>query len=355
MIKWTLDRGSEENSIVASGTHYYSGFHKTYILTGINGPFEDGKMPVDLKIKYESMWYDITLTGHFYLEENSLRGTTKMSDGTPGEFVFKRDPDFVRFYPAPSTINAGERWKFATRAVLDHIRRKSWSPSYVLKRIKGGKRYMELAIRDEYYGRELNDDEADEYYGLMSSLYESDARFYASLINIKLSNVPIQYVDNHCRAFGLCSSSGYSPIDCDSCDAAIGGARILCMDCHDKTTVDLCSEPECLNAVITVRNRLELKPPHMPDHDMLKVHRILFDRDTARMERNAKDALEAARRTLSELKSKKPMPKCVHCLNTVSLPCWYCVDCTSGFSCFLSYVLLSLMQDILDSGEVHLC
>jgi len=102
------------------------------------------------------------------------------------------------------------------------------------------------------------------------------------------------------------------------------------MDCHDKTTLDLCSEPECLNSVITLGVRPDLKTPHTPNHNMLKVHRILFDRDTARTERNAKDALEAARQTLSELKlKKKPMPKCIHCQNMVSLPCWYCVDCTS--------------------------
>ena len=102
------------------------------------------------------------------------------------------------------------------------------------------------------------------------------------------------------------------------------------MDCHDKTTVDLCSELECLNSVVTLERRPDLKAPHTPNHNMLKVHRILFDRDTAWTERNAKDALEAARRTLLELKlKKKSMPKCIHCQNVVSLPCWYCADCTS--------------------------
>lgn len=196
MIKWTLHRGCEENSIVASGANYRWGFRKTYTLTGKSGPVEDGKMPVDLKINYASMWLSISMKGYFDLAENSLRGTMAMSDGTPGEFVFKRDPEFVRLYPAPSKINAGARWKFATTAILDNIRQKSWSPSYILKRIKDGKRYMKLAIRDEYYGKNLNDNETKEYNALLSSLYESDARFYASLINIELSKIPIQYVAN---------------------------------------------------------------------------------------------------------------------------------------------------------------
>ena len=194
MIMWTLNRGDEENSIVASGTKYRWGYHKTYTLTGTTGPAEGGKIRVDLKINYASMWLSISMTGYFDLAENSLKGTMTKSDGTPGEFVFKRDPDFVRLYPAPSTINAKARWKFATTVILDRIRQQSWSPSYILKRIKDGKRYMTLAIRDQYYGKKLNDDETDEYTGLLSSLYESDARFYASLINIELSKVPIQYV-----------------------------------------------------------------------------------------------------------------------------------------------------------------
>ena len=201
MVKWILNRGSEENSIVASGAHCQAGYHKTYALTGTTGALEGGKMRVDLKIVYVVMWLGVSMTGYFHPEENSLKGTVTMSDGTPGEFVFKRDLNFVRYYPAPSTIDAHARWKFATTVILDRIRRKSWSPTYLLGRIKDGKRYMELALRDDYYGKKLNDGELGEYNNLLSSLYETDARFYASLINIKLSEVPIQYVDGHSQGF----------------------------------------------------------------------------------------------------------------------------------------------------------
>jgi hypothetical protein len=105
------------------------------------------------------------------------------------------------------------------------------------------------------------------------------------------------------------------------------------MDCHGESTVDLCSEPECLNSVVTLERYRDLNAPHTPNHNVLKVHRILFNRDTAIAERNAKDALEAARQTLSDLEAKKePMPQCVQCPNVVSLPCWYCVDCTGEFT-----------------------
>jgi len=128
------------------------------------------------------------------------------------------------------------------------------------------------------------------------------------------------------------------------------------MDCHDNTTVDLCSEPECLKSTVTLKNRKDLSAPHKPNHSMLKIHRILFSRDTGRAERNAKDALEAARETLSDLKAQKePMPPCVHCKESVSQPCWYCVDCASEFRSISVVVLTITPLNICPCrGEVHL-
>ena len=197
MIKLTLNRGSEEDSITASGTHYRSGYHKTYTLVATTGILEGGQIQVNMTVDYVTTWGGLAMVGYFDPEENSIKGILTFSDNTPGEFVFKRSPAFVRFYPAPSIIDARARWKFATKVILDGIQRRSWSPSYILKRIKDGKRYMDLSIRYEYYGKKLDGDESDEYHGLVASLYDTDARFYASLINIKLSKIPIQYVDGH--------------------------------------------------------------------------------------------------------------------------------------------------------------
>ena len=197
MIMLTLNRGSEEYSITASGTHYRSGYHKTYTLIGTTGTLEDGQMQVLMTVDYVATWGGLAMVGYFDPGENSIKGILTFSDGTTGEFVFKRNQDFVRLYPAPSIIDARTRWKFATKVILDRIQRQSWSPSYILKRIKDRKRYMDLSLRYEYYGKKLDGDESDEYYDLVSSLYDTDARFYASLINIKLSKVPIQYVNGH--------------------------------------------------------------------------------------------------------------------------------------------------------------
>ena len=197
MRSWTLNRGSEENSIVASGTHYQWGYYKPYTLTGVTGPLKGGKMPVDLRMDCLNRSPQTTMTGHFNLEENSFRGTLMWQGAYPGEFVFKRDPDLVRPYPAPSTIDARARWKFATAVILDRIRRQSWSTSYIFKRIKDGKRYMELALKDRHSEMVLDDNEQDEYRSLLSSFYDADLRFYASRINAKLGEVVTQYVNVH--------------------------------------------------------------------------------------------------------------------------------------------------------------
>ena len=127
------------------------------------------------------------------------------------------------------------------------------------------------------------------------------------------------------------------------------------MDCHDKSTVDFCSEPECLKSTVTLKKRKDLTVPHTSNHSMLKVHRIIFDRDTGRAEKNAKDALEAARGVLSDLESqKKPMPECAHCKKTVSQPCWYCVDCTSKFFGGGHHPNCHPVDIHLCRGEVHL-
>ena len=104
------------------------------------------------------------------------------------------------------------------------------------------------------------------------------------------------------------------------------------MDCRFNGTLNLCSEPECLDSVVTVERRPGLGAPHGPNHDMLKVHSILFDRNMPFKERCAKYRLETAWNMISALEAeKKPMPKCLCCHNVVSLPCWCCIDCYGEF------------------------
>ena len=92
------------------------------------------------------------------------------------------------------------------------------------------------------------------------------------------------------------------------------------MDCRAKATVDFCSELECLKSTV-MKVRKDLTVPHSLNHSMLKVHRLLFNRDTVGAERTAKETLGEP---LSDLEARgEPMPRCSHCEESVSRPCWY--------------------------------
>ena len=101
----------------------------------------------------------------------------------------------------------------------------------------------------------------------------------------------------------------------------------VCMACSDKEIAVFCSDTECANFALTsgTDNRPQ---PHLPSHMVFKVSRFLFQRDIPCIEGPAKLVLNSGQRVISELrKEEKPMPDCMYCGITVSLPCWSCVDC----------------------------
>jgi hypothetical protein len=185
MVKFTFIKGEGERTFFAAGAYHRHGRYWDYEITGIwFPPLEDGKIPVEMTIDGA-----VLLEGTFDPEDNSMRGTTYVY-GTEGVFVFKRDPDFVRFYPSPCVVNARTRWEFATTSVLDRVRQRVWSSKRISKRIEAGGRFMELTLRN-YYGRPLEWEEFNELLTLFPSLYESDIQFYHSLINVHLKDTTI--------------------------------------------------------------------------------------------------------------------------------------------------------------------
>ena len=188
MVKFTFTKGEGEDMFVAAGAQHQYGFYREYEITGTWDPqSEDGKTPVELKITYGALpWFNAKLKGVFDPEENSLRGTALLAfSELPGEFVFKRDPDLVRFYPAPSAITARGRWKFATTLVLDRIRREAWSSQRIFQRIRDRKLFMKWVLRSG--GGAPADGEQEEVDNLALRLYEADVQFCTSLRKFDLN------------------------------------------------------------------------------------------------------------------------------------------------------------------------
>lgn len=100
------------------------------------------------------------------------------------------------------------------------------------------------------------------------------------------------------------------------------------MDCDGElAAVNLCSEPECVNSTVTFPGTAS-KRPHLPNHGMFKIYRIVFDRDMGMVKNRARSTLDSATGIISQPEGAgNPMPKCAHCMVMVSSPCWCCVDC----------------------------
>ena len=192
MMRFNFVKGESEATFVAAGMHCRSRRYREYnIKGGWSSPSEDGKIPVRLKITYGTSYeFNTEMEGTFDPEESTLRGTFALDSSGTGEFVFKRHPDLVRFYSAPSTMTARKRWEFATASVLDRIRQEAWSPTRILKRMKDGKRFMELILK-QYYRLLPSRQDMGELRALFSELYEADIRFYGSLVIIQLNDTII--------------------------------------------------------------------------------------------------------------------------------------------------------------------
>ena len=147
----------------------------------------------------------------------------------------------------------------------------------------------------------------------------------AEIFDRKFSIQRRQIVEDIARAIKV--TFLLSGIYCDNCGSTLMGSRVVCVDCFHKTSLDFCSEPECIGATIVFE--AADRKPHFPNHKMFKIHRIVFERDLAMIERITNCALDFACNTILQLKGEgQEMPGCVGCGAAVSLPCWCCAECT---------------------------
>ncbi|GJJ12736.1 hypothetical protein Clacol_006981 [Clathrus columnatus] len=249
-----------------------------------------------------------------------LKGVSQENWSQAYSFFFsRRSADVLCFRPAPVTLGARENkpsllWRFAINAVINRVRQESWHWSYFAERRKTRKRFIELFIRNDSFGKPLNEVELEEFRGLLLRMCATDSRYYHSLA---LHEIRVTV-----------THGAY----CDNCSGMIGGPRVICLVCQAKdswNSVDLCEDPECLLTKVT---RSDLPRPHLPTHDMLKIRRALHIRNVGNRERQAQRALNACRKYMDERKwcqgkEDDDHPTCVLCHDKVTIPCWYCVDC----------------------------
>ncbi|KAM5530344.1 hypothetical protein V8D89_015985 [Ganoderma adspersum] len=213
-------------------------------------------------------------------------------DDQPWTFVFKRIPPEVLVNRPLADEFAENRvkalWKYALTAVLDQVRRRLCSWSYLAERRDNRKEYLELLRRETSDGLQTN--EGSEGFSVLARrLTFDDARcFY--ILN-----------DNGRRAV-----TPHFGISCDSCGDLIYGTRVVCMDCGWRSTFDFCDKLECVNGTIPSRNDIDIASPHLPTHDFVKLRApILQEREIGKILRNATAGLGRAKVLLEEAEYQK--------------------------------------------------
>ncbi|KAJ7318795.1 hypothetical protein DFH08DRAFT_754688 [Mycena albidolilacea] len=214
-----------------------------------------------------------------FLPDNLVMTGTFEQSIYSGGFLFKKVPESSIMCARPITpvLNAKELWAFAISAVVNEIRRKKPSPSYLYERMTNMHRTLGLMYDDNL--DLLDEDEQLEYSTLLKTFsYEQMDELY-------------KLYDWYDRAGDL-QPTGYK---CDGCAEAIFRSRVVCLDCvstdRAERTVDFCSKPECI--AMTIPHRTDVK--HLPSHLMVRLRDLLLLRDYYGIKQRAGYSLSYAR------------------------------------------------------------
>ncbi|KAH9955358.1 hypothetical protein BC827DRAFT_878060 [Russula dissimulans] len=257
-----------------------------FTVTGSWSRYKDDVVQITLKMSFRAAyWSPISFAGRFDPGRNALTGVWRVSAGSEnsnGPMEFRRiPPRYLTLYPSIKEISDSKPrslWKFAIAAVRNDIRRDLWSWSYFSHRRDVRETVISLTMRYIFFGTPPSKEEIQKLCEAIQSLTPADACFYSSKVN-------------RIRTYTWIHPNAW----CDSCDGRIGGARLFCIDCANKSTetfdaLDLCPRPECIATRIT--NREDLEGAHEPNHRLVKVRTVLLDRQHGRAHTAACEAYE---------------------------------------------------------------
>jgi hypothetical protein len=117
-----------------------------------------------------------------------------LSQQPPEVLVCRPHPGLLADDPELGTNRYRSLWRFALDAVLLQVRRKMWSWSYFRYRRNNRKRYLELKIRSDCYGKPLADEEIMELFAVQKTLLPADARCLLSQAVKASTNIIHMYV-----------------------------------------------------------------------------------------------------------------------------------------------------------------
>ncbi|KAH8102306.1 hypothetical protein BXZ70DRAFT_891052, partial [Cristinia sonorae] len=294
-------------------------------------------------------------------------------------FVFRRIPgEIMALRPSPGSLmdnKARSMWQFAIDAVLYNVRRRLWSWSFFKARRDHRHRYLSLNLAYWSFGRRPEGEEYMEFLRMRKAVLPQDANLIRSMRDRLLDTMP-----NH------------FDVKCAGCQEALGGQRIMCLDCRPveariRNTVNFCGHPICGAKTVTSDDLFYMDPkkPHLPTHDYVKLRSVLHLKDMPELDRNAGRALERCRMIVTSammnsssrpasvetvidgevvrgdtpsmkisrpaspilsdefyrFQPKPPAIQCWTCRKAITLePCWFCVTCLDVDDTFFCNICL---------------
>lgn len=155
-----------------------------------------GLFDVTIKQSYPVRFVPKYYHGQFEPASGSLIGTWGYDEdhsANTWSFVFKRIPAlYMGFRPVPTVFEGNKPralWSFAISAVLYDVRKRNWSKSFFNQRRESKNRFIELQIRNEHFGRNLDTVEAVELRTLRGRFNAADNRFFHSLAAYKARRI----------------------------------------------------------------------------------------------------------------------------------------------------------------------
>ncbi|KAJ3526594.1 hypothetical protein NMY22_g10101 [Coprinellus aureogranulatus] len=215
-----------------------------------------------------------------------------------------------------------KRWRFAKEVVLYQVRQKLHSTSFYRERAKERKRYVLITMKLAH--SEQSDDE------------------FSELLDIRAKvNPNICYVWKRIAAFydsdRKVAEHVTSYVWCDSCADRFCFTRNFCITCQLPSLnnqIDICSL--CINKNIPItttqfthdlshtlfksnRRILHMERPHLIPQARVRAKRVkeVFRGDDTDTRHHGK----------ATVTPRGPAPKCIHCEEEISLPCWVCTVC----------------------------
>ncbi|KAH9942449.1 uncharacterized protein BXZ73DRAFT_88023 [Epithele typhae] len=292
--RWNMLAGSEERWPVTSMTTFcfhasvdsnsYSGKDigaqgSSFTVSGSYKTTDDGTIEYSF-----TRTYTARITATFFVGTLSDDGQTLSGAGRVA-------PEILAARPPPSAFT-GDRikalWTYALTYGRDEARRRLFSWSYIKERRDRREQYVMLSHRED--DDALTKDDLDTFELLDRRSTCAEARAFYVLRDYR-------------------QRANYRNIDvvCDACGENMYGARMVCITCGTDATIDLCGDkPTCVGKRIEVAARDDLKGPHLPAHDLVKIRaNIHYYREIGRVLRAAKAGMARADELLDAAAAKK--------------------------------------------------